>query len=357
MTLRSGLAGQWCSVEEVTYGVAPSLTSSPFILADSDTLKLKKVTKEGAGIYAGALVASAARRVVTEYSAGGGLPMDLPQRGMNKWLYRMMGSYGQTPAALTEDASTSAYSATHALGPLEGHTFTLQAGRPTVDGTVEAATYVGCKITEWEIAASMGEVAKLTLTIEARNELMGSWKDPLNGSVPSLLTFAAPPDGIFHWAESAVYYGGTPSTTSGVTTVSGATLAGNVKGPCSFKLTRGLDLERFAPDVAPFRNEPVGNALVQPSGSMVVEWLSAETYLAAYQNDTATCIEHRFTGPAIGSGSDFSELSILVPNVRLDGDSPSVAGTEVLTQTVPWVGLDDRTNNVVQALYWTLDAT
>ena len=355
MALRSGLAGQWCAVEEVTYGVAPSLTGSPFIIADSDTLKLRKVTKQGTGIYAGALVANAGRRVVTEYSAGGGLPMDLPQRGLNKWLYRMLGSFGQTPAALTEDASTSAYSATHALGDLAGHTFTLQVGRPTVDGTVEPATYVGCKISEWEIAASMGEIAKLTMTIEARNELLGSFVDPLNGSAPALLTFAAPPGGVFHWAESAVYYGGTPSTTSGVTTVSGATLAANVKGPCSFKLTRAMDLNRYAPDVAPFRNEPYGNGLVTASGSMVVEWLSAETYLAAYQNDTATCIEHRFTGPAIGSGTDHSELSILVPNVRLDGESPSVAGTEILTQTVPWVGLDDRTNNVVQALYWTLD--
>ena len=357
MALVSGLAGQWCAVDEVTYGVAPSLTGSPFVVADSDTLKLRKVSKQGTGIYAGALVGAAARRVVTEYSAGGGLVMDLPQRGLNKWLFRMLGSFGQAPATLTQDGATGAYSATHALGPLEGHTFSLQAGRPTVDGTVEPVTYVGCKVTEWEIAATMGEIAKLTLTLEARNELSGSYKDPLNSSVPSLLTFAAPPGGVFHWAQSAVYYGGTPSTNSGVTTVSGASLAGNVVGPCSFKMTRPLDLNRYAPGVAPYRNEPVGNALIQPSGSMVVEWLSAETYLAAYQNDTATCIEHRFTGPAIGSGSDFSELSILVPNVRLEGESPSVAGTQVLTQTVPWTGLDDRTNNVVQALYWTLDTT
>ena len=355
MTLRSGLGGQWAVIDEATYGVVPSLAAALFYAADNDSLKLKKTPKQGAGIFAGSLAPRASRRVITEYSAAGALPMDLPQRQMNTWLYRMFGSYGQTPAALTEDASTSAYSATHNLGPIEGHSFALQKGAPTVDGTTVPISYSGCKVSEWEISATMGEIAKLTLTIEARNEIAGSWKDPLNASVPALQAFVPPPGGVFTWVGGKVLYGGTPTTTAGVTTLTSPTVAGNIKGPISVKCTRPLDLTRYAIDVAPFRNEPVQNALSQPSGSFGVEWLSAQTYYAAYQADTATSIELQFIGPAIGTGADFSTLSILCSNIRLDGDSPSIAGPAVLEQVVPWSVFDDATNNVIQATYWTLD--
>lgn len=474
MALRSGLGGQWAAIDEATYGVVPSLASALFYAADNDSLKLKKTPKQGMGIFAGSLAPRSSRRVVTEYSAGGGLPMDLPQRQMQSWLLRMFGSYGQAAATLTQDASTMAYKSTHTLGPIEGHSFALQKGAPTVDnGTVVAISYPGCKVSEWEIAANMAEIAKLTLTIEARNEIAGSWKDPLNSSVPGLQPYVAPPGGVFTWVGGSVLYGGTPSTTPVVsapaaptvtpastggtvlagtyqvvvtytnaqgetvastaapvttsgststititspaaaayatnwyayvsqaggtallatrqqaagsptligtnlvltapptstgattlttatagttTTLTSPTVAGNIKGPISVKCTRPLDLERYAIDVAPFRNEPIQNALTVPGGSFGVEWLSSQTYYAAYQADTATSIVYNFIGPAIGSGSDFSTLSILCANIRLDGDSPSIAGPAVLEQVVPWSAFDDGVDSIIQATYWTLD--
>ena len=358
MSLPSGLGAQWAAVDETTYGVAPSLSTAVFYACDKDSLQLNKVTKQGTGIFAGSLAPRASRRRVTEYSAKGALPMDLPMRQMNPWLKRMFGSFGQAGATLTEDMSTNAYSATHYLADLTGHTFTLQAGKPTVDAVTEPFTYTGCKVQAWQIACSMGEIAKLTLTIEARNELNGSQVDPLNGSAPALQAFTAPVAGEpFCWVDAAVYYGGTPTTTSNKTTVSGATLAGNVVGPLSLKVTRPMDLTRFAPGVAPYRNEPLQNALTQIQGSWVIEWLSAETYQAAFASDTGVTIELRFTGPGIGTGSDKAELSLLCSNVFLDGASPQVPGPALLTQTIPWTVTDDGANNILQATYWTLDST
>lgn len=358
MTLPSGLGAQWAVLDEATYGVAPSLADAVFYACNKDSLQLKKVTKQGTGIFAGSLAPRATRRRPTEYSVQGALPMDLPMRQLNKWLYRMFGSFGQDNAALAEDGETSAYSATHYLGDLTGHSFCLQAGKPSVDGTTEPFTYTGCKVQAWEVACSMGEIAELTLTVEGRNELAGTWDDPLNDSVPTLETFTAPTSGeVFTWVDAGLYYGGTVSTTSGVTSVSDATLAGNLKGPMSLKVTRPMDLARYSPDVAPFRNEPLQNGLTKIEGSFVVEFLSAETYLAAYQSDTDVAIELRFTGPAIGSGSDYAELSLLCSLGRLDGSSPEVPGPAILTQTIPWTTLDDGTNNILQATYWTLDTT
>lgn len=361
MTLRSGLASQWCALDEATYGVAPTLTGAPFYAAKEDSLDLKKVTKQGMGIFAGSLAPRASRRVVTQYSAGGGLPMELPERGMNAWLFRMLGSYGQSAATLAQDATTGAYSATHALGPVDGHSFCVQAGRPAVDGTVMPFTYTGCKLSEWEVSCALGDIAELALTVEARNELAlanaSPHVDSLNASVPSLLAYSAPPSGsVFRWLGGSLLYGGTVSTTSGVTSISSPVVAANLTGPLSLKCTRPLDVSRYAPDVAPYRNEPVQNAVTQISGSFGVEWLSAGTYYAAYQADTATALQLKFTTVGIGSGADIATFSLMVPLVKLNGAAPKSSGPQVLTQTVPWEGLDDGVNNILQATYWTLDS-
>jgi hypothetical protein len=124
----------------------------------------------------------------------------------------------------------------------------------------------------------------------------------------------------------------------------------------SLKCARALKLDRYSPDVAPYRNEPTTNGRTTISGQHVVEWLHTDPWTAAYQEDTPTALQYTFVGDAIGSGSDFATVDMLVPNVRLLGDSPSVAGVEMLTQTVPWEARDDLTSNILQVTYWTLDS-
>jgi hypothetical protein len=355
MAVGSGIAAQWCAVDETTYGVAPLLSTAAFFEAKSDTLKGKKITAQGIGLHSGALYPRAARRVIAGWDATGALPLELPDRGLNKWLYRMFGSFGQTNAALTQDLTTGAYKGIHYPGDLGGHSFTLQKGVPSVDGTVEPFTYTGCKIADWEIAVQKDQIADLTLTVDARNELAGAGNsDPLNGSVPSLQAFSSPPGGVFHFAEAAIYTGGTPSTTSNVTSVSGATLAGNILS-ANIKHTVPLDVTRYFLGKAGFKDEPIQNGLREITGQFVIEWLSSEAMYGTYLSDAATTLELRFTGAVIGTGSDHSMLSILVPDIKLDGDPPAVAGPHVVTQTVPFHGLDNSADNVIQATYWTLD--
>lgn len=358
MAAQSGLASQWCAVDDTAYGVAPSLSTAKFSACDSDTLALKKVPKQSTGIFAGSQFPRSQRRVgQMQYSAGGNLVMDLPERGMQQWLFRMFGSYGQAASVLTQDATTGAYKSVHAPGFIDGHSFTVQKGAPTVDnGTIVPFTYPGCKVQSWELSAAMDGIVKLTMTIEARNELEGSWKDPLNGSVPSLQSYTAPLGNVFRWVGATVFTGGTPSTTSGVTTLASPVVAGNVKGPLSIKWTRALDLARYAPDVAPFRNEPVQDGLSQVTGSLVTEWLSTDSYRSAFQNDTGTAVEYQFQTVGIGSGSDVATFAIMCPNIRYNDAAVPIPGPTVLTETIPWEMFDDGVNNAVQATYVTLDS-
>ena len=356
MGLASGLATQVVTQDETVYGVAPTWASPPTTIFDSETLELKKTTKQSQGIYSGALAPRSLRRVLTEYRVQGGTVGDLPAQGMNTWLKRMFGSYGQSAATLTQISTTGVYKAVHTLGALEGHTFAQQKGITGIDGTMVPYTAVGCKVSEWEISATMGEIPKWTQTIEGRSELAtGGITDPLNGSVPSLQTYTAPPGGVFTWAQGALLYGGTPSTTSGVTSISAPTAAGNIKS-FSLKVTRGMDLERFSPELGGFRNEPLQNTWTLVTGQFVVEFLSSAAYYGAFANDTAVAFQMNFTGPVVGtSGNNHSLMGLLMSNIRLEGETAKVPGPAVLTQTIPISVFDDGTNNILQATYQTVD--
>lgn len=359
MSLRSGLAAQWTSpVAETTYGVSPTLTAAKFTAMKSDSLELKKTTVQGIGLFQGKLYPQAVRRVITGWDVSGSLPMDVPARGLQQWLLPMFGSYGQTLSALTQDAATTAYKAVHAPGPLEGNSFAIQKGVPSADnGTIEPFTYVGCKISEWELSIQKGEVAQLALTVVGRNELAGSGNsDPLNATPPTLQAYTAPASGaVFTFLEGTLFTGGTVSTTSGLTTVASPVVAGSIRS-ANIKHTVPMDMDRFFLGGGGFRSEPLQNALRSVTGQFVIDWLSSEQRYNAFITDTPTPLQLTFLGPGIGTGSDFSTLSILISDTFLDGESPKVGGPEVITQTVPFTGLDDGTNNVIQATYWTLDS-
>ena len=82
------------------------------------------------------------------------------------------------------------------------------------------------------------------------------------------LVITAPPTSTGTLAQSA-------NTAGQLTSISAPTTAANLTGPLSLKVSRALDLNRFAADVAPYRNEPLDNGPVQMQGSLGVEWLSA----------------------------------------------------------------------------------
>lgn len=356
MAIGSGIASQLVYQDESSYGVAPSLASAIPLEFKSETLELKKTTVQGQGLHAGGLYDRAGRRVLTNYDAGGGISLDLQTRHLNKLLFAMLGSYGQSLATLTQIGTTGVQKAVHAPGNVGGHSLCFQKGVPAVDGTVLPFTYVGCKISDWTIAVSSGALASLDLTVDGRNELGGAGNgDPLNGSVPTLATWATTPGmDLFHFREANLLTG-TPSTTSGVTSLSGATTLANIKD-ASFKHTLAFDDTRYFLGGGGFAAEPIENGFRSVTGSFTAEWLSAATMYNAFAADTALAIELKFTGPTVGTSGGASELlDILIPNIRLDAESPKVGGPALVMQAVAFTGLDDEVNNQIQFTYQTLD--
>jgi len=271
----------------------------------------------------------------------------------------MIGSYGQTAATPTQIATSGVYTQVHQPGSLQGHSFCVQVGVPATDGTVEPKTHVGCKVESWTLSCEVNQIAQLELTLDTRNELAGAGNsDPLNGSVPALATPAYTAGmQLFHFREATLYTGGTPTLTSGVVSLAGETAAGNVK-KCSIQHSVGMDKERFFLGSQGFKAEQLENAFRKISGSFDVEWLSTEAMYNAFAADSTTSLELKFVGPIIGSsGSNTMLMDVIIPNIKLDGESPKVNGPAVVQQAVPYTGLDDQATTQIQFTYQSTDSS
>jgi hypothetical protein len=354
----SGLATQFLAISESVYGVAPSLAAARSYEIKSETLELKKTTVAGEGLAAGKVYQRTKRRVLTNYDVQGGITLELPTRQMAFWAQHMVGSFGQTLATPTQIGVTGIYKSVHQPGALGGHSLCLQKGVPAVDATVEPFTYVGVKISDWELKVATGAIAELDLTFDGRNELAGAGNtDPLNVSVPALGTWAGPPTSglgtqLFHFREATLYTGGTPTLGSNIVTLSGATAAGNVKD-ADIKHSVAYDNARYFIGSAGFKAEQIENAYRQITGNFTIEWLSSEAMYNAFAADTTTSLQLTFVGPTVGASNYL--FDVIIPNIKLDGEAPKVPGPAVVTQNVAFWGGDDETTVPIQITYQSED--
>lgn len=361
--VNSGIGAQIVAMLETTYGVAPTLTGSSLMSLefDSETLELKKNVTQGKGLHAGGVFNRGSRRKLNTYETAGGITLDLPTRQINQLLMAMTGSKGNAASALVAlgGGTTGVQKAVHAPGTLKGTSLTIQKGVPSVDGSAPSPfTYVGQKVSDWTITVALNAMVKLALNFNGRNELAGAGNgDPLNGSVPALATFAPPStqNDVFFFRGASVYSGGTVTTTSGVSTVTGQTLVGNCRS-ADVKETFKYDTARYFLGSNGFKTEPIENDYRDITGNLEVEWLNSAAMYNAFSSDTPTSLLITLQGVNIGTGTPVpEELDILIPQIFLEGEPPKVGGPGVVVQKIPFTGLDDGTNNPIQITYITLD--
>ena len=389
----SGISSQLMySLEDMdgsgTWGVFPTTSGNIGVWRPlefkSETLALKKTTVQGQGLHAGGLFDRLSRRVLTNYDAGGAVTFDLPNRNLNALLWAMTGSpnssvTGAAPGnanyIATQISSSGAYKSYHSPGSTGGISLCFQKGVPTADvpgsTVVEPFTYVGCKVSDWEISVETGALVQCSLTIDSRAELNGTSIDTqLNsGSAPSLITFSetgvsgtATSAGftdqlsVFHFREGTIYTGGVPTVSTGVLSLPGQTAAANIKS-ADFKETHTMDTNRYFIGSGGFKAEQIENGFRKLTGSLVAEFLSAETYYSAFAADSTTSVELTFVGGVAGtSGANADTFTIIFPNIKLDGESPHVGGPGIITESVAFTGLDDNATAPYQIQYVSSDS-
>jgi hypothetical protein len=165
----------------------------------------------------------------------------------------------------------------------------------------------------------------------------GSCYVPVNGTIT--LTYSVAPT----WTWS-----------SAVCSLVGETAAGNIKD-ISLGQSFTFDTNRIFVGTQGFKAEQIESGYRGLTGNFTVEWLSSESYYNAYAADTTTSIELSFVGATVGGQTYLCD--IIIPNIKLDGESVKVPGPAVLTQQIPLLGLDDEATVPFQMIYQSEDIT
>lgn len=276
---------------ETTYGTA--VTPSAFLPLVSESIAATRERLESAAVLAG-------RKVITSEQWNGG-PMavdgdvqhELYANGLGILFLHMFGSVATSgPGPYVHEFTP---------GPLDGKGLTVQVGRPGTGGVVHPFTYSGCKVVDWEIACSSGEIATLGLTVAGRGE-----------STSMGLATASYPSGAskpLKFNHASVTLAGDAAEVTGLT-ISGA---------------NGLKTDRrFLSDER--RAEPLEEGRREYTGTLDVEFADL-THYNRFVDGTEAALVVDFT-----AGTD---KVVIEGNVRFDGGPPNVGGQTILTQSIP----------------------
>lgn len=418
MPAGSGLSATLGIATETTPGVPVVVTR--FKEFNSETMQMKKKEAQGSGLRGGGLVRRAQRRNYVSRAAAGNLDFNVPTNGFGLWLQHMLGSFSTTPVSLggglfqqvhntgtlQGKAFTMQVLKPDTTGVLAQNAFTypgckvtgwdlsVAAGQPVilklnVDALDEATPQNAFAPTTLAAASIAGAVSISTvatipigsyitigigLTAEVVLTTNVSGAGPFTVTVPAL-TYAHATSSyvgsatqanygaaatlqaasytvgaqIWDFSQGSLVAGGVTSVVSGVWTVTGGTTVANVRS-VSLKGTNALHVARDQMG-SQLRNEQLENGYRDYTCAVTVEYNSRLLY-DVYAADAALAVVLKFTNRA------GSVLQFFCPaSFQEDGASPSVAGPDILVQSLMFTILDDGVNGALQAVYTSTDAT
>ena len=338
MAIGSGLDGQFGVAAEATVGTAATVTR--FYEFNKESIQGVRNSIQGAGIHAGGQYNRLSRYKRTTQTVGGGLDLDVPEKGLGLLLQHMLGS----SATATQIATTTAYQQVHNPGPLAGLSLTLQKGVPQAsDRTVKAYTYRGAKIADWTLASQTGQNTTLALTFDAWDE----------DSATALAAASFPVTEVFDFTQCVIKLGGTASINTGVTSIAGGTA---VNGLTAFELkgTNALAAERFFLGSS-VKAEQLENGYRPLALSLTGEFDQATLY-DLYAQDSTTAVQITHTGSLIEAGHNFV-LDVILPAVRWTAGANVVDGPDVVPTKLDGMALDDQATTPIQVTYISTDTT
>lgn len=339
----------------VTLGIADTssgaynLESAPtrFLLPHpGETLQRKKTTWQSKALH-GSTTLLGKRRVNVLNDANGKFTVDVSLSGMGILLKHLIGS-SATPL---QQSTTTAYLQQHVPGAyntVAGMHFCLQKAVPEIpSGTIVPFTYPGCKITEWEFSCKRGEGLTLALTVDAQSE------DTTFSYTAATFNTAR----LFHFGDSnTITFGGTPTTSSGVCTISGGTAPTGLVSALTLKGHRKMNTKRYNFGSAT-KQEPLENDYIEISGEVEIEYATAADYYTASVADTQQPIFVQFKDPTAIAGTYYPYLEWIIPNAVFEDTPVTAQNTDVIVTKAPFTVLDDGTDPIIEFDYMSTDTT
>jgi hypothetical protein len=326
----SGYLAQLGVKDEVTYGTA--VVVDRFFEFTGEQITAEQGRVESTGLRAGTRTLRADRRVPYQRGAGGSVDLDVLSRGFGWWLKHMLGT-----VTTTGPAQTTVHTHTGTVGGLAGKSFTAQLGVPQISGTVSPKTATGGKVKSWELSCAAGEPLKFKADLDFQKLDMST----------SLAT--------------ASYLTGMEVITfiKGTVTVGGSAV--QVK---SFSVTgdNGLKTDRYHLGIDGYKKESIENALREFNVALELDFENLDhqnRILAMTASGTQAAVTLVCEGLGTIGTSLKPSVTITLPVVMFDGDTPVVGGPDLVTQSLKGriLGPADGTTSPITIAYQSTDTT
>jgi hypothetical protein len=342
MPTGSGLDAQLMVGAETTWGTA--VTPDHALEFNDESLKLDPTFLEPTGLRAGLKYKRASRVSISRRSVSGDITLEHATLGMGLLWKHALASAVTTPTALTAPA----YEQVHTPGDFRGKGLTVQVGRPEPStGTVRPFTYIGCKISQWELTVGDNAIPQLKLTFDGRDE------DTTTAlAAPSYLSGSK----VFSFAHATLKLGGTASTTSGKTSVTGNSAVATVVTEVSVQGQAPMASDRYGIGNSGLKSEQLENDTPTVTGSLSAEFNKAELYDHFKNNDTLPLVLS-LTGDPIGASGSSDTLEVILPAVKMKAAAPNVGGPDIVAMSTDFEAYSDETNPVIQVRIVSGDAS
>lgn len=309
--------------EESTYGTR--VVPTRFLEFDAESMKRRIERRTSSAMRKGVRVQRSDRQSAVQKGGGGEARFELANKGFGMLLKHAV---GKAPA-LSQPAAgpdPTVWDQTFTLGDAAGLSLTTQVGRPKNDGTVQAFDYLGCKVPEWSIEQELDAYAKLSLSLDAREEKTD--QSLAAASYPSAQTLFD--DGMFTVTVNAVAFDSKRA---------------------SLQASMGLLLERFFLGGG-LKKQPIAGEKAPISGALMGEFENLTAY-NLFVAGTIVPIVYKWEGATISNDKKFT-LQITMPACRIDGETPETQ-QGILDAPTPFTVLYDGTAEPITILYRSTD--
>jgi len=333
MALASGLGSQFALAQETTY--ATVVTPNRFYEFNSETFKREPTYLESVGLRAGRTFQPAGRVVQTTRQGSGAVAMDIPTRQFGSIL-NLMHQLTVTPV---QQGVTTAYKQTHLVGTSQpNRSATLQFNKPDSGGVDHPYTYPGSVLTSTQFSCAVGGyLTSPALTFDAQDELT-----TISTPAGPTLAAASYPAGIESWNQ-----------TQATVTMGGSSVG--IAKSFDFTWSQPYKTDRWFLGSGGTKLKPIPNGFAAVTGTVVLEFADL-THYTRFLNGTPVVVIFDFVGSTIASTYK-NQITFTFDQFQYRGDSPNVAGPDVLELSVPFSIFDGGTNPPLQIDYTSVEVT
>lgn len=216
---------------------------------------------------------------------------------------------------------------------------------PSANGAL-TQTAAGSQGARTEFVKSFWYVGNNTTLPAAETSLAVSANNVLNVAAP-----ANPPAQVTGWGVAV-------STTTGAETIQNTNPI--PLGTAWVEPTTGLIAGAAVPQVntatgPAVKAEPIMNNWVNATGSIDADFVDKTIWADRFRDDTQFSMIWTWTGPQIGNSGYAFQFSLAMPACFLNGDTPELKGTDVVSGAFPFEVQFDGTNPVITATYVSTD--